>query len=47
MGGGSVIFSFGNLVIKVTKGKYNNLKYLDDLQTTFILWCHSQFGQNQ
>ena len=49
MNGGSVLIlgvisSFGNLVIKVIEGKYNSLKYLDDLQITFILWCHGQFG---
>ena len=41
------IFSFRNLVIKVIEGKYNSLKYLDDLQTPFIPWCHGQFGQNK
>ena len=30
------IFSFGNLVIKIIEGKYNSLKYLADLRTTFI-----------
>ena len=33
-----VTCSFGNFVIKVTESKYNSLKYLDDLQTNFILW---------
>ena len=42
MGGGGVMFlgsisNFSNLLIKVIAGKYNSLKYLDDLQITFIL----------
>ena len=34
----NAISIFGNLVTKVNEGKYNTPKYLDDLQTTFILW---------
>ena len=41
------ISSFSNLMIKVFEGKYNNPKFLDDLQTTFILWYCRQFGQNK
>ena len=42
-----VISSFDNLGVKTMESKYNSLKYFDELQTTFILWCLWQFGQKK